>query len=90
MPDSPTRSRRRSLGEAISKARNAVSTSDLSRPDQQRLLVQLVILERISHIALPDWSHIHSLVTMLDFRFRDRGQAATEPLRAWALENKVQ
>ena len=76
-----------SLMEALTKARAAIRTSKLSPSDRQHVLLQFSIIDRISHVTIPDWSHIHSLITRLNHRLRDQAPAVAEPLMAWAREN---
>jgi len=76
-----------SLMEALTKARAAIRASKLSPSDRQHVLLQFSIIDRISHVTIPDWSHIHSLITRLNHQLGDQAPGTTEPLKAWAREN---
>lgn len=88
MPDQGSNAAKlESLMEALASARGAIGASKLSSSDRQHVLLQFSIIERISRVSIPDWSHIHSLITRLNHRLGDQAPAMTEPLKAWALEN---
>jgi hypothetical protein len=75
------------LVEALARGRGAFSKSTLSGAELQHVEQQFRIIDRIAHVAIPDWSHIHSLITRLNHRLGDRAPAVSEPLRAWAVQN---
>ena len=88
MPDPTARATLKSLIRAIGAARVALSGSNLDQRERARILVQLVIIDRISQIPIPDLTHIHSLVSRLLYTLGDRAPAVTSPLGAWATENR--
>jgi len=73
--DPTARATLKSLARAIGAARVALSGSKLDQ--RERILVQLVIINRISQIPIPGLTHIHSLVSRLLYTLGDRAPAVT-------------
>ena len=88
VPDPTARATLKSLTLAIRTARGALSGSNLGQRERQRILVQLVIIDRISQTPIPDWTHIDSLVSRLLYILGDRVPGVTSPLQAWKKDNR--
>ena len=87
MPNPTASATLMSLTDANRAARAALSNSNLDQRERERILVQLVIIDRVSQIRLPDWTHIDSLVSRLLYTLGDRAPGVTSPLQAWKMEN---
>jgi hypothetical protein len=88
VPDPTARATLKSLTHLVTAARAALSGSNLGQQERERILLQLVIVDRISQLSIPDWTHIHSLVTRLMYTLGERAPDVTSPSRAWAMENR--
>jgi hypothetical protein len=88
VPDPTARTILKSLTLAIRAARRALSRSNLGQRERQRILVQLVIIDRVSQTSIPNWTHIDSLVSRLLYTVGERAPDVTSPLQAWKIENR--
>jgi hypothetical protein len=87
VPDPTARATLKGITLAIRTARAALSGSNLVQRERQQILVQLVIIDRVSQVPIPDWTHIDSLVSRLLYTLGDRVPEVTSPLQAWKTEN---